>query len=50
MMMTVVRVKVLVHQGITWGHNIGGQGTCHRNDTGISSSVNIAISPTAYMV
>ena len=34
----VVVVVVLGHHGITWGHNISGQGTCHRDDTGMSSS------------
>ena len=37
MMMTFVKVKVLGHQRITLGHNIGEQGMCHRDDTGISS-------------
>ena len=28
---------VLGNHRITWGHNIRGQGTCHRDDTGMSS-------------
>ena len=38
MMNTFVKVKVLGHHGIIWGHNISGQGTCHRDDTDMSSS------------
>ena len=37
MMKTIVKVKVLRHLGIIWGHNISGQGTCHRDDTDMSS-------------
>ena len=39
MMKTFVKVKVLGHHGIIWGHNISGQGTCHRDDTDMSSFV-----------
>ena len=37
MMKTFVKVKVLGHHGIIWGYNISGQGTCHRDDTDMSS-------------
>ena len=37
MMMTFVKVKVLGHHGITWGHNINRQGMCHCDDTVMSS-------------
>ena len=37
MMKTFVEVKVLGHHGIIWGHNISGQGTCHCDDTDMSS-------------